>query len=162
MKPDALIFFEGVHYTNANITDAIAKRMLKRTVLESQFKTYPDGYAPKSDAAVVANAKIALANATKSATEKRKALQKAEAVIGPAEEKMNETGVAVDVAKTELESNPDDKELKKRLATAEDEHKKSVDEHVKAVETVSRLSAAVEEAEAEITKQQELYDKRGK
>lgn len=50
LKDNACVFFKGAHYTNANITDAVAGQMLKAfPALEKQFVTLPEKPAAKKE-----------------------------------------------------------------------------------------------------------------
>jgi hypothetical protein len=50
LKDNACVFFKGAHYTNANITDAVAVQMIKAfPALKQQFVTLPSKPAPKKE-----------------------------------------------------------------------------------------------------------------
>lgn len=47
LKDNACVFYKGAHFTNANITDAVAAQMLKNfPALKAQFVTLPEVEKP--------------------------------------------------------------------------------------------------------------------
>ena len=80
LKPKALLFHKGAHYTNANITDSTAKQILKQfPALENQFLVYPEGYEIQDPNVKLTEAKKGLGEAKRkigaSIRKKNKALE---------------------------------------------------------------------------------------
>lgn len=162
LKDDALIFYKGVHYTNNNLTDQVANTMLKTTPgLERQFEVFPPGYEPKESPPTIVQVKQNLGKSRAKVEKVKGDIEKAESELAKLEKEASDAEDAVEKAEKVLESADDDKKKKaeEALAKAKGESEEKAELMLKAEESLSELTVALDEAEADVEKWVKLVAK---
>lgn len=163
LKDNALLYYRGAHYTNANLTDKIALSILKNTpVLEREFVEYPEGYKVKTEAPKLAEAKKKLAESKRRVTNLKKGVVKAEEAITAKEAQIETLADAAQGAAKALKEDPESEDLKKANAEASGEHDKAIEELDDLKEKLEEQKAKVEEAEGDVVKYEAILNKRDK
>ena len=165
LKKNVVLYFEGNHFTNVNITDKVARAILKgNPANEKNFKAYPKGYEVATEEAQVADAKKNLAKAREGVSKVKNALEQAEENIVKTTKATEELAGELKAKEDELAAADDNK---KKALTAEvkkkqEEHDSILETQVEAEEKVPALKTELEEAEANSDKYESLLHKRDK
>ena len=165
MKDDVCLFHKGNHFTHVNITDSVARAMLKRQpILEKHFDAYPDGYTPSSDEAKLIDTKKKLKEAVKDHKKTLVDLRNAEKAARVDIEDTNKLQEQYEEAVGLVEAADDDK--KEDFQKAADKIKGEIEEIVKGrealEEAVVKADEKAEVAGAEVDKYNSLLKKREK
>lgn len=165
LKKNVVLYFEGNHFTNVNITDKVAKAILKaNSVNEKNFKAYPKGYSVETEEAQVADAKKNLAKAREQVSKVKNSMEQAEENVVKTTKATEKLAGELKAKEEELAAADDNK---KKALTAEvkkkqEEHDNVLETQVEAEEKVPALKTELEEAEANIDKYESLLHKRDK
>lgn len=165
LKKNALLYFEGNHYSNYNITDKVAVAILEASPAnEKQFKLYPKGYKVKTEEAKLSSVKKRLAGAYEAVAKTKAEAEKAEADLVKKAEAVEVLAEHLAETVKVLEAADDDKKeaAGKVAKEAEKVHDKALEDLVEAEELVPGLKEKAEVAEADVVKYEALLAKRDK
>jgi hypothetical protein len=165
LKKNVCLYHEGNHYINANITDKVAREILKQnSQSEKNFKIYPKGYQVETEDAKVSDVKKNLAQSREVVAKSKEAVKKAEADLVKQAKEVEKLAVVLSVEATTFEAADDDQkeEAGKVAKKAEVAYDKALEDLVKAEEKIPGLNEQVDEAEANVVKYEALLNKRDK